>query len=87
MKSQLDIIKTCFELYRFIDYIHDRKKYVPINYQNSQPAKYMLDAFFNKMKADHMRYIYECLDGDNGLLANVCKNVEHNFHDALNLIS
>ena len=27
-----------------------------------------INAIFYKFKADHYRYIYECLSGDNGLL-------------------
>lgn len=53
-----------------IDYFHDTKKEVPLKYMTSQPAPYILNSLFCKMKADYLRYIYECLSGDNGLLAN-----------------
>lgn len=33
-----------------------------------QPNKNVLKALFFKLKADYLRYIYECLSGDNGLL-------------------
>ena len=42
---------------------------MPIKYQYGQPPKCILNALFYKMKADYLRYIYECLAGDNGLLA------------------
>lgn len=77
----MKLIKACFELVRFIDYIHDRKKYVPLKFSNMQPQKYLIDAYFYKMKADYLKYIYECLDGDNGLLANCDK--KHNFYEEL----
>lgn len=53
-----------------IDYFHDTKKEVPLKYMTSQPPPYILNALFCKMKADYLRYVYECLSGDNGLLAN-----------------
>lgn len=51
-----------------IDYFHDTKKEVPLKYITSQPPPYVLNALFCKMKADYMRFIYECISGDNGLL-------------------
>ena len=53
-----------------IDYLHDTKVEVPLKYITSQPPPYVLNALFCKMKADYLRYIHECLSGDNGLLAN-----------------
>lgn len=35
-----------------------------------QPQKNLLDAILYKMKADYLRYIFECLNGDDGLLKN-----------------
>lgn len=52
-----------------IDYFHDTRMEVPLKYITSQPPPYILNALFCKMKADYLRYIYECLSGDNGLLA------------------
>ena len=72
-KIQLGIISQCKGLYKFIDYIHDRKQTVPIKYQYGQPPKCILNALFFKMKADYLRYIYECLAGDNGLLGGTDK--------------
>ena len=71
-KIQLGIISQCKGLYKFIDYIHDRPKDVTIKnqYVHKQPPKCILNALFFKMKADYMRYIYECLSGDNGLLSS-----------------
>lgn len=43
---------------------------VPIKNQNAQPPKCILNALFYKMKADYLRYIYECLSGENGLLVD-----------------
>lgn len=48
---------------------------------NQQPPKSTLDALFYKMKADYLRYIYECLSGDNGLLYGI-DNTE-NFKELL----
>lgn len=36
-----------------------------------------INAIFNKFKADHYRYIYECLSGDNGLLYD--DDLQHDF--------
>jgi len=38
---------------------------------NQQPPKSTLNALFYKMKADYLRYIYECLSGDNGVLYGI----------------
>lgn len=35
MVAQMKVIITCFEIYRYIDFVHDRKKYVPLKYTNS----------------------------------------------------
>jgi len=67
MVAQLKLIRTCFEIYRYVDFIHDRKKYVPVNGPR-QPPKYLIDAYFYKMKADYMKFIFETLDCENGLL-------------------
>ena len=61
-------MKRSVQVYKLIDYIHDRKCKVPLKYITSQPPPYILDALFCKMKADYLRYIYECLSGDNGLV-------------------
>ena len=70
MVAQMKVIITCFEIYRYIDFIHDRKKYVEPKYQHLQPAKYLIDAHFYKMKSDYMKFIFETLDCENGLLYN-----------------
>ena len=67
----MKVIKTCFEIYRFVDFFHDRKKYVPMKYQHGQPPKYLIDAYLYKMKADYMKFIFETLDCENGLLYDV----------------
>jgi len=66
---QILIVKRCAQVYKMIDYLHDTKMEVPLKYITSQPPPYVLNALFCKMKADYLRYIYECLSGDNGLLA------------------
>lgn len=73
-EAQILIVKRCIQIYKFIDYFHDRRKEVPLKYLTQQPPPYILNAFFVKMKADYLRYIYECLSGDNGLLGSK-KNV------------
>ena len=35
---------------------------------SKEPPKCQIDAVFYKLKADHFRYIYECLSGESGLL-------------------
>ena len=78
----MNLIKTCFELIRFVDYIHDRKKYVPLAKQMAQPPRYIIDAHLFKMKADLMKIIFECLDGSDGLLEKVTigkLKIEENF--------
>jgi len=67
----MKVLKTCFEIYRFIDYIHDRKKYVPLKSLYGQPPKYLIDAYLYKMKADYMKFMFETLDCENGLLYKV----------------
>ena len=52
-----------------IDFFHDFRPDVPLKYITSQPPPYILNALLFKMKADNLRYIYECLSGDNGLLS------------------
>lgn len=64
---QILIIKKCIQVYKFIDYIADKRKKVPLKYITNQPPPYILNALFYKMKADQLRYIYECMSGDNGL--------------------
>ena len=67
------IIKRCIQVYKLIDYLHDLKvkfKDVPLKYVGNQPSPYILNALLHKMKADYMRFIYECLTGDNGILAD-----------------
>ena len=74
--TQLELISKCSRLYKFIDYAHKFKRWVPAP-KSSQPPTYIVDALFFKMKADYMRYIYECLSGVNGLLAG--SQETHNF--------
>lgn len=76
--SQILIIKRCIQIYKFIDYFHDKRHIVPLKYITQQPPPYILNAFFLKMKADYLRYIYECLSGDNGLLGSN-KETKMNF--------
>lgn len=65
---QILIVKRCIQVYKFVDYFHDKRRNVPLKYIHSQQPPYILNALFLKMKADYMLYIYECLSGDNGLL-------------------
>ena len=62
------MIDRCEKLFRFIDFVHDKRTHVDIKYEHMQPPQYILDALFYKMKADYLRYIYECLSGESGLL-------------------
>ena len=62
------MIGKCRDLYKYIDYLHDRRLPVPLKYKDVQPPKCILNAILFKMKADQMRLIYECLSGENGLL-------------------
>ena len=56
-------------MFKFIDYVQDRRKEVPLKDISKQPIQCVVKALFFKLKADYLRYIYECLSGDNGLLA------------------
>ena len=67
-ETQLKIIGKCRNLYKYIDYLHDRKKDIPLKDKDVQPPNSILNALLYKMKADIMTQIYECLSGDNGLL-------------------
>lgn len=58
----------CLKIYHFVDYLQDRKAWVPVQEKEKQPPKSILDAQFYKIKADQMMYIYEALSGENGLL-------------------
>ena len=40
---------------------------MPLEEISKQQSKYVLKATFYKMKADYLRYIFECLHGDNGI--------------------
>ena len=71
VETQKSIINDCDKLFKLIDYTHDRKYIVPLKYMNQQPPKSTLNALFYKMKADYLRYIYECLSGDNGVLYGI----------------
>ena len=52
------------------NYIDDHRRHkVPLKDLSFQPAPYIVKALLCKMKADYMRIIYECLDGQNGLLS------------------
>jgi len=82
MVAQMRVIVTCFEIYRYIDFLHDRKKYVPLKYDYMQPAKYLIDAFLYKMKADYMKFIFETLDCEDGLLYSLVE--KHNFLEPIN---
>lgn len=68
--QQLFIIDECTKVYRFIDYLHDRRKVVKLKNVGYQPQINIYNALLYKMKADYLRYIFECLDGDDGLLRN-----------------
>ena len=51
--------------------IDDDRRHTDINLKpnSEQLADYLLKAHLSKIKADHLRIIYECLDGMNGLLS------------------
>lgn len=68
--QQLFIIDQCIKVYRFIDYLHDRRKEVKLKNVNYQPQKNIFNALLYKMKGDYLRFIFECLNGDDGLLKN-----------------
>jgi hypothetical protein len=65
---QLYIIDQCTKIYKFIDYLHDRRLNVKLKNIGAQPPKNEINATLYKMKADYLRYIFECLGGDDGLL-------------------
>ena len=77
----MDIIERCRNLFKLIDYVDDRKHIVPLKDMERQPNKCVLKALFYKLKADYLRYIYECLSGDNGLLYGDTE--KRNFKEAI----
>ena len=72
----MKVIKTCFEIYRYLDYVHDQRRDVPLQSLDSQPPKYLIDAYFFKMKADYMKFIFETLDCEDGLLNNQTEKID-----------
>lgn len=62
------IIDQCIKVYKFIDYLQDRRKLVKLKHINYQPPVCVIEALLYKMKADYLRYIFECISGDQGLL-------------------
>ena len=64
-------MNNCRKLYQFIDYFHDHDARVNIKMADptKQPPKSTIDAIIYKMKADYLRYIWECISGDDSLLA------------------
>ena len=68
---QLDIIEKSRKLYKFIDFVHYEKKQVPLRYPDTEPPIKIRNALMFKMKADILKYIYECISGDNGLLYEI----------------
>lgn len=62
------MIDKCMQLYKFVDYLHDKRKPVPLKYTTSEPQKYIIDAHLYKLKADILNFIFECLGGENGAL-------------------
>jgi hypothetical protein len=75
-ETQLKLIEECGKIYKYIDYLHDAKQTVPLASAQRQPPKSILNAIFYKMNADYMRFIYECLSGDSGLLYGQKKKVD-----------
>lgn len=69
-KMQLTIITRCIQIYKFLDYIHDRRQIVKLKHMSMQPPKCIINAILFKMKADYMRYIHECLTGESGILGS-----------------
>jgi len=82
-RTQLEIIKRCRDIFKFIDYLDDRRMIVPLKDPRKQPPKYVLKATFFKMKADYLRIIYECLGYDDGLL-KYDKRPTQSFLDIIN---
>jgi len=66
-------MNDCRKLYQFIDYFHDhpyRKNIGDTKFKekDKQLPKCIIDATLYKMKADYLRYIYECVSGEDSLL-------------------
>mmetsp|Transcript_8941 Transcript_8941/g.15146 ORF Transcript_8941/g.15146 Transcript_8941/m.15146 type:complete len:252 (+) Transcript_8941:314-1069(+) len=67
--SQKEIITKCIDIINFVNFFAQMKISVPLKNNQAQPALCIIEALINKIKADYMRYILECLTGDDGLLA------------------
>ena len=63
-------MNNCRKIYQFIDYFHDHpdRANMKLKEPTKQPPKCVIDAILYKMKADYLRYIYECVSGDDSLL-------------------
>ena len=63
-------MNECRKIYQFLDYFHDHPKRANVKLEDPkrQPPKSTMDAIFHKMKADYLRYIWECLSGDDSIL-------------------
>jgi hypothetical protein len=70
-------------MFKFVDYLDDKRMIVPLKDPRKQPPKYVLKATFFKMKADNLRIIYECLGNDDGLLKHD-KRPTQSFRDIIN---
>ena len=80
------MIQKCRDLYKFVDYIHflrNDNRIVALRSISAEPPKYYIDALFHKLKADQMKFIYECLGGDNGLLTDFDQT--YDFSDQIKL--
>lgn len=86
VKTQLHIIEHCTKLYKFIDYFQDARNEKPVKLKSHfyQPPKCILNATLYKMKADYLRYIAECLFGDDGLLCKRNFPTLFNFRETFN---
>lgn len=69
IQTQRDIIKKCIDLFKFIDFMHDKRKPVNLKYSSSEPPRFIIDAHLYKLKADVLNWLYEACAGENGALA------------------
>lgn len=66
---QLDILTMCAKIYKFVDYLHDRRHInSKLKEGNPQIPQPVLNCWLYKIKADYLRFVYECLSGEDGLL-------------------
>ena len=65
-------------MFRFINCYHKRRDKIKLKDHHKQPPNYVVDAYLYTIKADILRFIYECLSGENGLFSDINEKIDFN---------